>query len=96
LIHIISLDHHWINRPNCLKTNGVDRRKEYEAAEGEWALYWASLVGWSHCGAQLAHASAWYLLEPSRVVFRSFRGLNHLLSSVCLFRVYDSGPGAVF
>jgi hypothetical protein len=46
--------------------------------------------------AQLAHGLVWCLLEPSRVVFRSFRKLNHLLPSVCLFGVYDSGPRAVF
>jgi hypothetical protein len=57
----------------------------------------ASIVGQpTHYGAQLAHASAWFLLEPSRVVFRSFPKLNHLLPSVYLFGVYDSGLGAVF
>jgi hypothetical protein len=50
----------------------------------------------SHYGVQLAHASTWCLLEPSRVVFRSFRELNYLLPSVCLFGVYDNGPGAGF
>jgi hypothetical protein len=59
-----------------------------------WA---ASLVGRpTQYGAQLAHASACCLLEPSRVVFRRFRTLNHLLSSVYLFGVYDSARGAVF
>jgi hypothetical protein len=54
-------------------------------------------VGWAaHYGELLAHASAWCLLESSRVVFRSFRGSNHLVSSVCLFGVYDSGLRAVF
>ena len=55
---------------------------------------WAtSLVSWpAHYCGHLAQASAWCLLEPSRVVFRSFCRLNHLLSSVCLFGVYDSGP----
>jgi hypothetical protein len=43
-----------------------------------------------------AHASSWCLLEPSRVVFRSFHGLNHLLSLNCLFGVYDSSPRVVF
>jgi hypothetical protein len=38
----------------------------------------------------------WCLLEPSRVVFHSFRGLNYMLSSVLLFGVYDSGPEPVF
>jgi hypothetical protein len=57
----------------------------------------ASLVHWpAHYGAQLAHASVWYLLEPSRVFFHNFRELNHLLPSVCLFGVYDSGPEVVF
>jgi hypothetical protein len=57
----------------------------------------ASLVGRSaHYGAQLADTSAWCLLEPCRVIFHSFHGLNHLLSSICLFRVYDSGPRAIF
>jgi hypothetical protein len=57
----------------------------------------ASLVGrLAHYGAQLAHALVWCLLEPSRVVFHSFHELNHLLPSVCLFGVYDSGPRAVF
>ena len=57
----------------------------------------ASLMGRPahYCGL-LAQASAWCLLEPSRVVFHSFCELNHLLSSVCLFRVYDSGPGSRF
>jgi hypothetical protein len=50
----------------------------------------------AHYGAQLAHASVWCLMEPSRVVFHSFRGLNYLLLSVCLFGVYDSGPRAIF
>jgi hypothetical protein len=50
----------------------------------------------AHYGELLAHASAWCLLEPSRVVFCSFRDSNHLLLSVCLFGVYDSGPRAVF
>jgi hypothetical protein len=57
----------------------------------------ASLVSWlAHYGGLLAHASVWYLLEPARVVFRSFHGLNHLLSPVYLFGVYDSGPRAIF
>jgi hypothetical protein len=57
----------------------------------------ASLVGQlAHYGELLAHTSAWCLQEPSRVVFHSFHGLNHLLSSVCLFGVYDNGPRAVF
>jgi hypothetical protein len=56
----------------------------------------ASLVGRpTHYGAQLAHGSVWCLLERSRVVFRGFHELNHLLPSVCLFGVYDSGPGVV-
>jgi hypothetical protein len=56
-----------------------------------------SLVGQpAYYGAQLAHALVWCLLEHSRVVFRSFHELNHLMPSVCLFRVYDSGPRAVF
>ena len=50
----------------------------------------------AHFHGRLAQASAWCLLEPSRVVFHSFRGLNHLLSSVCLFGVYDSGPRSCF
>ena len=50
----------------------------------------------AHFRGRLAQASAWCLLEPSRVVFHSFRRLNHLLSSVCLFRVYDSGPESYF
>jgi hypothetical protein len=50
----------------------------------------------AHFRGRLAQASAWCLLEPSRVVFRCFCELNHLLSSVCLFRVYDSGPGSYF
>jgi hypothetical protein len=45
---------------------------------------------------RLAQASAWCLLEPSRIVFHSFRGLNHLLLSICLFGVYDSGLGSCF
>jgi hypothetical protein len=54
-------------------------------------------MGWPvHYGGILGHASSWCLLEPSRVVFHSFRELNHMLSSVCLFRVYDSGPRAIF
>jgi hypothetical protein len=57
----------------------------------------ASLMGqWAHYGGVLAQALSWYLLKPSRVVFHSFRGLNHMLSLVCLFRVYDSGPRAIF
>jgi hypothetical protein len=57
----------------------------------------ASPMGWlAHYGGDSAHASSWCLLEPSRVVFRNFRGLNHLLSLVCLFGVYDSGPRAIF
>jgi hypothetical protein len=56
----------------------------------------ASLVGpLDHYGELLAHASTWCLLEPSRVVFRSFCGLNHLLP-VCLFGVYDNGLRAIF
>jgi hypothetical protein len=56
-----------------------------------------SLVGRSaHYGGVLAQVLSWCLLEPSSVVFHSFRGLNHMLSSVCLFGVYDSGPRAVF
>jgi hypothetical protein len=57
----------------------------------------ASLVGQpAYNGAQLVHSSAWCLLEPSRVVFRSFCEFNHLLPLVCLFGVYDSGPRAIF
>jgi hypothetical protein len=57
----------------------------------------ASLMGWLvHYGGVLVQALSWCLLEPSRVVFRSFRRLTHMLSSVCLFGVYDSGLGAVF
>ena len=62
------------------------------------------MVGWpayglgrlAHFHGCLAQASTWCLLEPFRVVFRSFRGLNHLLSSVCLFGVYDSGLRSCF
>ena len=50
----------------------------------------------AHFRGHLAQASAWCLLEPSRVVFHSFRGLNHLLSSVSLFGVYDSGLRCYF
>jgi hypothetical protein len=50
----------------------------------------------AYYGGVSAQASSWCLLEPSRVVFHSFHGLNHMLSSVCLFGVYDSGLGAVF
>jgi hypothetical protein len=57
----------------------------------------ASLMGrLAHYGGASAEASSWCHLEPSRVVFHSFRMLNHMLSSVCLFGVYDSGPGVVF
>jgi hypothetical protein len=57
----------------------------------------ASLMGRSaHYGGVSAQASSWCLLKPSRVVFRSFCGLNHMLSPVCLFGVYDSGSGTVF
>jgi hypothetical protein len=57
----------------------------------------ASLMGWLvHYGGVLVQASWWCLLEPSRVVFRSFRRLTHMLSSVCLFGAYDSGLGAIF
>jgi hypothetical protein len=57
----------------------------------------ASLMGRpAHYGGVSTQASSWYLLEPSRVVFRRFRELNHMLSLVRLFGVYDSGPGAVF
>ena len=38
----------------------------------------------------------WFPLEPSRVVFRSFRGLNHSLSSVSLFGVFGSDPRSCF
>ena len=50
----------------------------------------------AHFRGRLAQASAWCILEPSRVVFRSFHGLNHLLLSVCFFGVYDSGPESYF
>ena len=50
----------------------------------------------AHFHGRLAQASVWCLQEPSRVVFHSFRGLNHLLSLVCLFGVYDSGPESCF
>jgi hypothetical protein len=54
----------------------------------------ASLMGRSaHYGGVSAQASSWCLLKPSRVVFHSFCGLNHMLSPVCLFGVYDSGSG---
>jgi hypothetical protein len=54
-------------------------------------------MGWqAHYSGILAHTSSLCLLEPSRVVFRSFRRLNHMLLLVCLFGVYDSGPGAIF
>jgi hypothetical protein len=57
----------------------------------------ASPKGWlAYYGGVSAHASFWCLIEPSRVVFSSFYGLNHLLSPVCLFGVYDSGPEAIF
>jgi hypothetical protein len=57
----------------------------------------ASLMGRpAHYGEVSAQASSWCLLEPSRVDFCSFRRLNHMLSSICFFGVYDSGPGAVF
>jgi hypothetical protein len=57
----------------------------------------ASLMGQAaHYGGVWAQALSWCVLEPSRVVFHSFRGLNHMLPSVCLFGVYDSGPGAIF
>ena len=49
----------------------------------------------AHFRGRLAQALPWCLLEPSRVVFHSFRGLNHL-SLVCLFGVYDHGPGSYF
>ena len=50
----------------------------------------------AHFRGRLAQALPWCLLEPSRVVFHSFRGLNHLLSLVCLFGVYDSGARSYF
>jgi hypothetical protein len=56
-----------------------------------------SLMGrQAHYGGVSAQALSWCLLKPSRVVFHSFRGLNHMLSSVCLFEVYESGPRAIF
>ena len=74
-----------------------DRLKINGGRAGSGAGRAASLVGWPayYCG-HLAQASAWCPLEPSRVIFRSFRGLNHLLSSVCLFGVYDSCPRSCF
>jgi hypothetical protein len=69
----------------------------WQRASGPPLVWVTSLMGRpGHYGGLSAQASAWYPLEPSRVVFRSFRGLNHMLSSVCLFGVYDSGPRAVF
>jgi hypothetical protein len=61
------------------------------------SLGWAaSLMGRpAHYGGISAHALSSCLLEPSRVVFHSFCGLNHMLS-VCLFGVHDSGPRAIF
>jgi hypothetical protein len=57
----------------------------------------ASLMGQpAHYGGASAQALLWCLLEPSRVVFHIFRMLNHMLSSVCLFGVYDRGPWVVF
>jgi hypothetical protein len=57
----------------------------------------ASLVGQpAHYRELLSDASSWCFLEPPRFVFHSFHELNHLLSLVCLFRVYDSGPRAIF
>ena len=54
-------------------------------------------LGWpAHFHGRLAQALAWCLLEPFRVVFRSFHGLNHLLLSVCMFGVYDSDPESYF
>jgi hypothetical protein len=47
----------------------------------------------AHYGAQLAHTSTWCLLEPSRVVFHSFRVLNHLLSSVACLECMKVVPG---
>ena len=49
-----------------------------------------------HFHGRLAQALAWCLLKPSRIVFHSFHGLNHLLLSICLFGVYDSGLGSCF
>jgi hypothetical protein len=49
-----------------------------------------------HFRGHLAQALVWCLVEPSRVVFRSFHRLNHLLLLVCLFGVYDSGLGSYF
>jgi hypothetical protein len=50
----------------------------------------------AHYGGDSSHAMSWCLLGPSRFVFCSFHGSNHLLSPVCLVGVYDSGPGAIF
>jgi hypothetical protein len=56
-----------------------------------------SVVGRSaHYGRVLAQALSWCLLEPSGVIFHSFHGLNHMLSSVWLFGIYDRGPGVIF
>ena len=94
----------WLVKP--MKNNS--RRRPEPSTRGGAPItetgWSAPPVGWSayglgrpaHFRGRLAQASAWCLLEPSRVVFHSFHGLNHLLSSVCLFRVYDSGPKSYF
>ena len=98
-ISVNSLDHHWINRPKtALKSTVqiVGRSMKRRRASGlcDRTTYG---LGWlAHFHGRLAQALTWCLLEPFRVVFRSFRELNHLLSSVCSFGVYDSGPGSYF
>jgi hypothetical protein len=68
-----------------------------QRASGLWARLGDLLSGPAdHYSELLAYSSAWCLLEPSRIVFHSFCRLNHLLSSVCLFGVYDSGPSYFF
>ena len=54
----------------------------------------ASIVGWpTHYCSHLVQASVWCLLDPFRVVFNSFHGLNHLLSLFACLECMIVGTG---
>jgi hypothetical protein len=64
-------------------------------AEGEWGPTGPDglPMGWTaHYGGLSAQALVWCPL-PSRVVFRSFRGLNHMLSSFACLECMIVVPG---
>ena len=99
-IHVNSLDHRWINRPKTALKSMVQivgrstKWRRVSGLHGRLVGLWAgpaSPLLWPF-GPSFGVVSS----RTFQSCLHSFHGLNHLLSSVCLFGVYDSGPRGCF